>query len=77
MDANANFDPHEDAYSKSLDQMHVSSPDLYQNDTYQPYFERLRRGDPLHYHAESHFGPYGPATSYKDIMTVAVNNRVF
>ena len=42
MDAHVSFDPREDAYSKPLDQIDVSVPELYQNDVYQPYFERLR-----------------------------------
>jgi cytochrome P450 len=77
MDANVSFDPREDAYSKPLDQIDVSVPELYQNDIYQPYFERLRREDPVHYTADSHFGPYWSVTRYKDIMSVAVNNQVF
>ncbi len=77
MDANVSFDPREDAYSKPLDQIDVSVPELYQNDVYQPYFERLRREDPVHYTADSHFGPYWSVTRYKDIMSVAINNQVF
>ena len=34
--------PH-DVYSMPLDQIDVSDPQLYQDDTYYPYFERLRR----------------------------------
>jgi len=77
MDAHASFDPREDAYAKPLDQIDVSIPDLYQQDAYQPYFARLRREDPVHYTADSHFGPYWSVTRYKDIMAVAVNNQVF
>src|SRR5689334_22016624 len=77
MDANVSFDPREDAYSKPLDQIDVSVPELYQDDIYQPYFERLRREDPVHYTADSHFGPYWSVTRYKDIMSVAINNQVF
>ena len=68
MDANVTFDPREDAYSKPLDQIDVSVPELYQNDIYQPYFERLRREDPVHFCEDSHFGPYWSVTRYKDIM---------
>ena len=77
MDAQVSFDPREDAYSKPLDQIDVSVPELYQQDIYQPYFERLRRDDPVHYCTDSHFGPYWSVTRYKDIMAVAVNNQVF
>ena len=53
MDAIVNFDPHEDAYSKPLDKIDVSVPELYQDDIYQPYFERLRREDPVHFCEDS------------------------
>ncbi len=49
MDAHVASDPREDAYSRPLDTIDVSVPELYQNDVYQPYFERLRREDPVHY----------------------------
>ena len=77
MDANVNFDAREDAYSRPLDSIDVSVPELYQNDAYQPYFERLRREDPVHYCADSKFGPYWSVTRYKDIMKVAINHQVF
>jgi cytochrome P450 len=77
MDAIVNFDPHEDAYSKPLDKIDVSVPELYQDDIYQPYFERLRREDPVHFCEDSAFGPYWSVTRYKDIMTIAVNHQVF
>ena len=32
-------------------------PELYQDDIYQPYFEMLRREDPVHFCEDSHFGP--------------------
>jgi len=77
MDANVNSDAREDAYTRPLDSIDVSIPELYQNDAYQPYFERLRREDPVHYYADSKFGPYWSVTRYKDIMTVAINHQVF
>ena len=36
-----------DAYSIPLEAIDVSDPQLYQDDTYYPYFERLRREDLL------------------------------
>ena len=77
MDANVNFDAREDAYSRPLDSIDVSVPELYQNDVYQPYFERLRREDPVHYCVDSKFGPYWSVTRYTDIMKVAINHQVF
>ena len=77
MDATVNVEAREDAYSRPLDSIDVSVPELYQDDVYQPYFERLRREDPVHYCADSKFGPYWSVTRYRDIMKIAVNHQVF
>jgi cytochrome P450 len=60
-----------------LDRFDVSDPALYQTDSYAPFFARLRREDPVHYTAESRFGPYWSVTKFKDIMAVEVNHKVF
>jgi cytochrome P450 len=60
-----------------LDAIDVSDPLLYQNDTWHPYFARLRREDPVHYCRESRYGPYWSVTRYKDIMQVEINHRVY
>ena len=77
MDANVNFDPREDAYSKPLDKIDVSDPRLYHDDIWRPYFERLRREDPVHYTPDSPYGPYWAVTKYRDIVQVEVNHKVF
>ena len=48
MNAPVHFDPTEDAYALPLDKIDVSNPKLYQDDIWYPYFERLRREDPVH-----------------------------
>ena len=65
------------AASVPLDKIDVSNPQLFQDDTIGAYFERLRREDPVHYCADSRFGPYWSVTKFKDIMTVEVNHKVF
>jgi cytochrome P450 len=60
-----------------LEAIDVSDPLLYQNDTWYPYFARLRREDPVHYCRESRYGPYWSVTKYKDIMQVEINHRVY
>jgi cytochrome P450 len=42
-----------------------------------PYFERLRREDPVHYCAASTFGPYWSVTKYKDIMQVDTSHQIY
>jgi cytochrome P450/predicted MFS family arabinose efflux permease len=67
----------EDARTTPLDAIDVSRLDLWRNDTHWPYFERLRREDPIHYCAKSEFGSYWSITRYNDIMAVDTNHAVF
>ncbi len=60
-----------------LDQVDVSSPKLYQDDCWQPYFERLRREAPVHYVPDSPYGPYWALSKYHDIVRTEVNHAVF
>ncbi|HEY9234732.1 MULTISPECIES: cytochrome P450 [Phenylobacterium] len=67
------------AYSMPLDEMNVADPELFRTDTMWPYFERLRKEDPVHYHKEGlhEEGPYWSVTKYNDIMAVDTNHAVF
>ncbi|MHC4049479.1 cytochrome P450 [Bradyrhizobium sp. 25ACV] len=67
----------DDAYNISLDSLDVSEAKRFQDDTIWPYFERLRREDPIHYCKDSLFGPYWSVTKYRDIMAVDTNHNVF
>jgi cytochrome P450 len=44
------------AMSMPIEAIDVSDPGLFREDVWQPYFERLRRDDPVHYVTDS---PYG------------------
>ena len=70
-------DARDAAYALPLDKLNVAQPLLFQSNTMWPYFERLRREDPVHYCAESEFGPYWSITKYNDIMAVDTNHQVF
>jgi cytochrome P450 len=59
-----------DARTRPLASIDVSDPGLFQNGTWGPYFERLRRDAPVHYCAKSPYGPYWSVTRYKDILKV-------
>ncbi|MGA3400629.1 MAG: cytochrome P450 [Acetobacteraceae bacterium] len=67
----------EDAWSIPLDRIDVSNPHLYQDDTWQSYFARLRRDDPVHYTKDGMYGSYWSVTKYKDIMQVDTSQKVF
>ena len=68
------------AYSMPLEQINPADPELFRSDTMWPYFERLRKEDPVHYTADSGFddvGGYWSVTKYNDIMAVDTNHQVF
>jgi len=66
-----------EAYTTPLEDYNVSETDLWTYDAHWPYFERLRKEDPVHYCKESEHGPYWSVTKYKDIMAVDTNHKVF
>lgn len=60
-----------------LTHIDVSDPALYEADEWQPVFERLRREDPVHYCANSAYGPYWSVTRYLDIQAVELDPGAF
>jgi len=67
----------ENAWDIPLDAIDVSRPELFRSNTMWAYFERLRRDAPVHYCAESLFGPYWSVTKYRDIMEVETHHKIF
>jgi cytochrome P450 len=65
------------AWTTPLADLHVANPELWSTNSHWAYFERLRKEDPVHYCAESEYGPYWSVTKYEDIMTVDTNHGVF
>ncbi|HWT99267.1 MAG TPA: cytochrome P450 [Terriglobales bacterium] len=70
-------DPQTDAKSRPLHEFDMSDPRYYQQDIWQPYFARLRREAPVHYCADSPYGPYWSLTRYQEIMQCSTNHIVF
>lgn len=60
-----------------LDKIDVSAHQLFESGEVLGLFERLRREDPVHFCAESAFGPYWSLTRYADIMSVDTNHTAF
>jgi cytochrome P450 len=77
MNAPVDVDPREDAWSIPLDKIDVSQPRLYQDDIWEPYFERLRLEDPVHWCENGMYGSYWSVTKYRDIMQVDTNQQVY
>ncbi|MCX7322291.1 MAG: cytochrome P450 [Hyphomicrobiales bacterium] len=67
----------EAAYATPLEDFDPGNPALFRDDTFWPYFERLRREDPVHYCRDSMFGPYWSVTKYNDIMSIETNHAAF
>ena len=65
------------AWSIPLGDFDVSDPELFKTDSFWPYFDRLRKEDPVHYCKDSMFGPYWSVTKYNDIMDIETNHAAF
>jgi len=65
------------AYSLPLEDFNPGDPELFLNDAFWPYFERLRAEDPVHWCRESEFGSYWSVTRFEDIMAVDTNHGAF
>ncbi len=69
--------PPQDAYAVPLDEIDVSHPELYREDRVWPFFERLRKENPVHFCKDSPSGPYWSVTKYNDILEVETHPQVF
>jgi cytochrome P450 len=67
----------ERAYSMPLEEIDPADPELFRTDTMWPYFERLRKENPVHHFGPHKFGPYWSVTKYNDIMAVDTNHDAF
>ncbi len=67
----------ERAWSTPLEDFQVADAELYATDTWRPWFERLRVEDPVHFTAESEFGPYWSVTRHRDIIVVDGDHETF
>jgi len=68
---------HGNPYDIDIDAIDVSQPEYFQNDTIGLYFKRLRNEQPIHYCADSRFGPYWSVTKFNDIMAIDKDHQNF
>jgi cytochrome P450 len=66
-----------DAYAQPLEALNPARASLFRDDAMWAIFERLRKEDPIHFTADSNYGPYWSITRYNDIMAVDSNHQVF
>ncbi|APE37084.1 cytochrome [Nocardia mangyaensis] len=69
--------PIPDAADLPLTELDVSDPFLFRQGKWHSYFKRLREEAPVHYLADSAFGPFWSVTRYEDIVAVDTNPAVF
>lgn len=60
-----------------LDSIDISDPDLWARREAAPLLARLRAEDPVHFCADSAYGPYWSVTRYEDILTVETNHEIY
>jgi len=71
------YDPNENAWTTDLSTLDMSRGERFRDNTIWPFFERLRKQDPVHYCPDSLNGPYWSVTKYNDIMAVDTDHQRF
>ena len=66
-----------DAWSTPLADIDVSRSEYYGDDSWRPYFARLRQEDPVHYSREQRHGPYWSVTRHADIKEVDTHHQIY
>ena len=61
----------------ALEEIDVSDSRLYEQDLWREYFARLRADAPVHYRADSPFGPFWSVTRFDDIKAVDMDPHAF
>jgi hypothetical protein len=69
--------PDIDLSALPLERIDVSKPRLYQDECWYPFFKRLRKESPVHYCAESAYGPYWSLSRYKDVVECEMDTQTF
>lgn len=69
--------PLQDANTIPIESIDVSDATLYQQDTWRPFFARLRAEDPVHWSENALFGGFWSVTRFKDITAVDGNHEAF
>jgi cytochrome P450 len=64
-------------YGMPIERLDPANPKLFYHDVIGPYFERLRREDPVHYAESPVFGPYWSITRFNDIVEIDMNHQQF
>ncbi|WP_426164456.1 cytochrome P450 [Sandarakinorhabdus sp. DWP1-3-1] len=68
---------HDTADTMPLRDIDVTDPTIYATDSWRPWFARLRAEAPIHYTADSPFGPYWSISNHADIQAVEARPDIF
>ena len=60
-----------------LSDLDPSKPDYFSTGEWERVFARLRDEDPVHYTADSPFGPFWSVTRFEDIVAIDTNHQQF
>ncbi|MBN8607785.1 MAG: cytochrome P450 [Caulobacterales bacterium] len=71
------YNPNEDAWKTDLSTLDISRAERFRDNNFWPFFERLRKEDPVHYCPDSLNGPYWSITKYNDIMAIDTDHHRF
>jgi len=67
----------ERAWSMPIEEIEVADDELFRTDSMWPFFERLRKEDPVHHSVHPLHGPYWSITRYNDIVAIDSNHQDF
>lgn len=77
MAAQWKIDVNRDPYDIPLAELDPGHDELFASNKMLPYFERLRKEDPVHLSESGPYGRYWSITKYEDIMHVDTNHKLF
>ena len=69
--------PVPDVSTLAIEDIDVSNPFIFKQNTWHSYFKRLRDECPVHYQANSPYGPFWSITRFEDIVFVDKNHSLF
>jgi cytochrome P450 len=65
------------AFDMPIEEVNVARASQFASDTLYPWFERLRRDDPVHWCETGNYEPHWSITRYQDIVAIDTDHRRF
>ena len=61
------------AYATPLADINLGDPELFRSNTWEPFFERVRNEDPVHWTRSVRYGDFWSITKYEHILEIDTN----